>query len=167
MNSKEVFWEYCTGVVDAAIESSSTLTQFRFNDCRVMQKLSYDSIKNVYDHLESHFFNNKNIGLSFGGNNNGSSVCLYYLEKGFDDNYVNNADFSEDDFNSNVETVLKVCKELIATETGATKIRITELRLIPMLGFMWHHMYYKVKQQLANTGYTLTCIPTSWELNLK
>ena len=164
--SEQKFFDHCWKTIESAIDHQESKTYIRFKDYPALSSLSYGSVNLVYKILESDEFNHKDIGLSFGGYDHGSSVHIEYLNE-------NKNIQSDACYQSNMEKLFECCQNQIAKidldEPNLDRAESSKLfgtvTLEPMLGYLWYRMYYDIKQRLKPLGYTLFSIaPLGWEL---
>ncbi|XWV26299.1 putative orfan [Tupanvirus soda lake] len=149
------FLEFCVNKINNAISIGSEDTILEFNESDEMRYLSYGQLDRLYVLLDTYYFNNQNIGLSFSGFNGGSHVSIYYLESA---KYKNIFDINDNyftDFHNACEFLFEHCKTKISsTITDETEIPI-ETKKLYLTGYMWDFMYYCVSQKLIPSGWCI------------
>ena len=53
---------------------------------------------------------------------------------------------------------------MLQVECGEVLWILPKSNLEGMVGYLWHYMYYDVKQKLKPLGYTLFSVPYGWGL---
>lgn len=148
-----IFFDYCVSRVSDSISKGAESTSFNFYQSKEMKNLGYIKIEKVYKRVEAFFFNKFDIGLSFGGQNSGTSVGIYYLKSGKYSTYFDIKNIRKDD-NTNFFTVAQLyldeCLHTIKNFAldGKTVDLDTSLG-VGLTGYMWDFMYYFVSQQLV------------------
>ncbi|XWV25045.1 putative ORFan [Tupanvirus deep ocean] len=149
------FIEFCVNKINSAISINSEETTIDFRESDEMRYLSYGQIDELYVLLETYYFNNQNIGLSFGGFDDGTHVTLYYLESGKYYNMFDVNDKNLSEFHNACDFLYDYCKTKISsTVSNETEIPI-ETKTLYLTGYMWDYMYYHVSQKLIPNGWSI------------
>lgn len=109
-----------------------------------MRELYLNSIQNIYFLLQSYYFNQHDIGISFGGWDMGSEVVIRYPKS------IKEVDFNDADFIHNYRLMLTTYLNHLDDYSHNHKPNLK-----PMCGDLWYHMYLDLKRVLKKCDYTL------------
>lgn len=144
--TEQRFFDYCLKKIDASIAKKSEGAEIIFRESSAMKILygTKGGIDKIYSLVEAHYFNNFEIGVSFGGYDLGTGVDIKYNKPNED------IDKSDKDFQHNYNLLLN----FYMTHLDDAHLH-PHPNLNPMMGSLWFHMYLDLKQELNKVGYTL------------